>query len=78
MYDYQNRLILREFSSVYKQTETKNKIKSLEYIIWGNEENLKRMRKSKHLYIDGTFHHPKDFKHLLIIMYKDIITSLKI
>ena len=40
MYDYQNRLILREFRSVYKQTEPQNKIKSLEYIIWENEENL--------------------------------------
>ena len=36
MYDYQNKLILREF----KQTEPQNKIKSLEYIIWENEENL--------------------------------------
>ena len=36
------------------------------------------MRKSNHYYIDGTFHHPKEFKQLLIIMYKDIITELKI
>ena len=69
MFDYQNRLILREFRSIYKQKDPNIKIKSLEYIIWRNEENLKRLRKSKHFYIDETFHHPKEFKQLLILMY---------
>lgn len=78
MYDYHNRLILRDFRSIFKQNESKKNISSFEYIIWANEENLQRIRKTNHLYIDGTFHHPKDFKQLLIIMYKDIITSLKI
>ena len=78
MYDYHNRLILRDFRSVFKQNESKKTISSFEYIIWANEENLQRIRKTNHLYIDGTFHHPKDFKQLLIIMYKDIIASLKI
>ena len=50
----------------------------MKYIIWGYEENLKRIRKSKQLYMYGTFHHPKNFKQLLIIMSKDIITNLKI
>ena len=31
-----------------------------------------------HFYLNETFHHPPDFKQLLIIMYKDIITNLKI
>ena len=35
------------------------------------------MRKSKNFFVDGTFHHP-EFKQMLIIMYKDIITDLKI
>ena len=39
---------------------------------------IKRIRKSKHYYLDGTFRHPKEFKQLLILMYKDIITDLKI
>ena len=50
----------------------------LDYIIWFNNENLKRIRKSHHLYIDVKFHHPPDYKQILIIMYKDIITNLKI
>ena len=36
---------------------------------------IARCRKSKHLFIDGTFHHPKEFSQLLIIIFKDIITS---
>ena len=36
------------------------------------------MRKANHYYIDCTFHHPKEYKQLLIVMYKDIITDLKI
>ena len=36
-----------------------------------------RLRSSKNIFIDGTFHHPPGFYQLLIIMYKDIITELK-
>ena len=42
-----------------------------------NQENIRRIRKLKHYYIDGTFHHPPEFKQILIFMYKDIITVLK-
>ena len=58
-FDYQKRLILREFRILYKQKDGKNKIKNLEYIIWANEENIKRIRKSKHYYLDSTFHHKR-------------------
>ena len=37
-----------------------------------------RLKASKHIFIDGTFHHPPGFYQMLIIMYKDIITDLKI
>ena len=50
----------------------------LEYIIWGNDENISRLRLSKNYFIDVTFHHPPEFKQLLIIMYRDIITSQNI
>ena len=56
----------------------KKKSNNYEYIIWINSENLKRIRKSKHIFIDGTFHHPPDFKQMIIIMYIDIITNYKI
>ena len=75
-FDYNNRLIFREFRSIL--VEHKKKYMNLEYIIWANDENIQRIRKSHHLYIDGTFHHPKEFSQMIIIMYKDIITDQKI
>ena len=36
---------------------------------------IARCRKSNHLFIDGTFHHPKDFIQLLLLIFKDIITA---
>ena len=35
--------------------------------------NIKRV--AKNFYIDGTFHHPKDFSQILIIIIKDIIIN---
>ena len=37
-----------------------------------------RIKVSKNIFIDSTFHHPPEFYQLMIIMYKDIITGLKI
>ena len=78
IYDYNNNQILREYRTLYLQLDNKTKPKKLEYIIWINNENLNRIRKSKYIFIDFTFHHPPDFVELLIIMYTDIITNLKI
>ena len=77
-YDYKNRLIFREFRSINVETTSKKKPILLEYIIWGNDENISRLRLSKNYFIDGTFHHPPEFKQLLIIMYRDIISSQNI
>ena len=76
--DYDNRLILREYRIIPLESESKSTNKYLEYIFWGNSENIMRLKASKHIFIDGTFHHPPDFYQMLIIMYKDIITDLKI
>ena len=76
--DYENRLIFREYRIIPQESESNNKNNFLEYIIWGNAENIMRIKASKNLFIDGTFHHPPDFYQMLIIMYKDIITGLKI
>ena len=76
--DYENRLILRDFRFIPLENDSKSKINSLEYIIWGNAENIMRLKVTKNLFIDGTFHHPPGYYQLLIIMYKDIITDLKI
>ena len=36
------------------------------------------MRKRKNYFIDSTFHHPPEFTQMLIIMYKDILTNIKV
>ena len=33
------------------------------------------MRISKHWFVDATFHHPIEYTQLLIIIFKDIVTS---
>ena len=78
IYDKQMHLILRDFTSLFESKNNKNKINCFEYVIWANDENLKRMRKANHYYIDCTFHHPKEYKQSLIVIYKDNITDLKI
>ena len=42
-----------------------------------NDENIGRMRVSKNLFIDTTFHHPSEYKELFIFMYKDLVTLKK-
>ena len=76
--DYENRLILRDYRLIPLENEDNKKLNYLEYIIWGNAENIMRIKATKNLFIDGTFHHPPGFYQMLIIMYKDIITNLKI
>ena len=50
----------------------------LDYIIWANNENISRIRISNVLFLDGTFHHPKEYKQLLVLMFNDLITNQNI
>ena len=77
-YDHNNNLIFRDYRNITIYSTNKNSNIAVEYIIWGNNENINRMRISKHYYIDATFHHQEEFKQLLIIMYKDLLTNLNI
>ena len=76
--DKENRLLLRDYRLIPVEGSSREKQIYHEYIIWGNAENIMRIKVSKHIFIDATFHHPPDFYQLLIIMYKDIITGIKI
>ena len=60
--------------------ESDNNKSSLQfdYIIWCNNKNLKRIRKSNHIFMDSIFHRPPYYKRLLIIMHEDIATNLKL
>ena len=77
-YDCQNRLILQEYKIILMEDEENQEGIYYEYIIWGNEENISRIRKSKYFYIDTIHHHPYEFKQMLVLLYKDIETGEKI
>ena len=50
----------------------------MDYIILGNNENIARIRKFKYFFLDCTFHHPHEYKQLMILIYRDIITNQNI
>ena len=76
--DYKNRLILREFRNIYIEIPKKENAVLLDYLKQANNENISRIRISKTLYIDCTFHHPIEYMELLILMYRDVLTNLNI
>ena len=46
-----------------------------EYFICSHNSLIARARYSKNLFLDGTYHHPRDFAVLIVILFKDIITK---
>ena len=58
--------------------EEKKKGMFLDYIILANDENINRIQKAEHIFIDGKFNHPSHYKKLFITMYKQLIIDLKI
>ena len=66
LYDYTNTIIY---------TSNKKNPISAEYFIWTSDQIIARIRKCKHFFIDSTFHHPKNYTQLMIIIFKDFITS---
>ena len=76
--DKNGNLILKDYRIFYKYDKDKRKPQKYEYVIWGNNQNLIRICKSNIWFLDGTFHHPDNFKQVLILMYKDYLTGEKI
>ena len=70
-----NELRLWEYnnSSIYISNK-KNPINN-EYFIRTTDMIIAPVRISKHFFIDATFHHPYKFSQLLIIIFKDVISS---
>ena len=66
LWEYNNRAIFTSYK--------KNPIQS-EYFIWTINQIISRLRISNHWFVDATFHHPIGYVQLLIIIFKDIITS---
>ena len=46
-----------------------------EYFIWTSNQIIARSSLTRHLFVDATFHNPKDFSQLLIIIFKDIVIA---
>jgi len=61
--------ILRE---PYSTSNKKNPIPNEYYI---SNQIISRMRLSKYFFVEATFHHPMAYSQLLIIIFKDIVTS---
>ena len=59
--DNENRLLLREFRSIPIDNGNKERLVTHEYITWGNSENLMRLKRSKNIFLDATFHHHPGF-----------------
>ena len=74
-YNKKGELILFDYTNTIIYTSSKKYPINAEYFIWTSDPILARIRKAKHLFIDATFHHPDKFSQLLIIIFKDIITS---
>ena len=74
-YNKNNELILWEYNNSPIYTSNKKNPIPSEYFIWSTSQIISRTRLTSHLFIDGTFHHPSGFSQLLIIIFKDIVTS---
>ena len=68
-------MILWEYNNSPIYTSNKKNPIPSEYFIWSTSQIISRARLTSHLFIDGTFHHPSGFSQLLIIIFKDIVTS---
>jgi hypothetical protein len=64
-----------EYNNCAIYTSNKKYPISSEYFIWSSSQIIARARNTLHLFIDATFHHPVGYGKLLIIIFKDIITS---
>ena len=72
-----NRLLFK-YETCVIYTKDKSLPISSEYFIWSCDELIARGRESRYYFIDGTWHMPKGYSQLLIILYKDIIIKEKI
>ena len=68
-------LILLDYQNTVIYTSNKKNPINAEYFIWTSNQIISRYRRCHHLFIDATFHHPQKYSQLLIIVFKDIISS---
>ena len=72
-YNKNHKLILWDQGNTVIYNSNKKSPLTVEYFIWSTASIISRARVADHLFIDGTFHHPKEYEELIIIIFKDII-----
>ena len=72
-YNKEGELILWDHTNTIIYLSNKKNPLPSEYYIWSSNSMISRARVSNHYFVDATFHHPKDFSELMIIIFKDII-----
>jgi hypothetical protein len=74
-YNADNDIILWDYRNPIIYVPNKKHSITSENFIWSHDQLISRARVEKNFYIDGTFHHPKYFSQILIIIIKDVIIN---
>ena len=69
---------MRNYTKCDLYVKLKNKYIEHEHFIWCSDLLLNRLKENDHLFIDGTYHVPKDFLQVIIIMCYDKIINMNI
>ena len=76
--DKDGNIILWKHENLIIYTSENSKPIQSEYFIWSSDDMIARARESHHYFIDATWHIPKGFNQLLIVLFKDIIIKEKL
>lgn len=71
IYNRRNERYLRNYTNTQTFYSAKQKLIDSEFFIWASDFLILRTRDSEYLKINSTFHYPKGFAQLMIIMYYD-------
>ena len=66
-----NEIFLRDYSYTTIYNKSGNSQFIHEHMIFVSNYFIRKLRESKHFYIDGTFLYPKGFSQLIVILYID-------
>ena len=76
--DKNNNFILREYSYTLIEVKSNRLNKDIEYTIWSNDFLIAHMRESFYYFIDRTWYKPPSKVQILVFMFYDIISKIKI
>jgi len=70
-------IYLRDVSYTYIYPNNINSPFLHRHIIWCSQFFIKQLQKTRHIYIDGTFVFPCEFKQLIVILFYESITEAR-